>query len=52
MLARLTEGPIRAPDLPSAAGWPDDPGRAGQAAASLVADGLAVRLDDGSMTLP
>jgi len=36
----------------STAGWPDDPDRAERVARSLVADGLAVRRPDGSLTLP
>jgi A/G-specific adenine glycosylase len=36
----------------AAAGWPDDPARAAAAAAGLVADGLAVVGEDGSLGLP
>jgi A/G-specific adenine glycosylase len=52
LLGRLTEGPVAAIYVASAAGWPDDPERAAEAAASLVADGLAVRREDGSLALP
>ena len=42
----LRLGPVALGDVPSACGWPDDPARADRAAASLVADGLAVRAND------
>ena len=38
--------------LAESAGWPDDPERAASAARSLVRDGLAVELPDGSLALP
>ncbi len=38
----LRAGPVRADDVPAAAGWPDDAVRAARAAEALVADGLAV----------
>ena len=41
-----------AADLARIAGWPHDPERAERVAASLVADGLAVRADDGALSLP
>jgi A/G-specific adenine glycosylase len=52
LLAQLTRGPVLANGLPAAAGWPRDRARAEEAAASLVADGLAVRRSDGSLALP
>ncbi|HEY2814035.1 MAG TPA: A/G-specific adenine glycosylase [Acidimicrobiales bacterium] len=52
LLARLTEGPLDASGVALCAGWPDDPGRAALAAASLVRDGLAVEDADGSFRLP
>jgi A/G-specific adenine glycosylase len=50
LLARLTEGPVPTDAIAEASGWPSDPERAAQAAAALVADGLAVRVD-GSLKL-
>ena len=48
----LRRGPVSAAALASAAGWPDDPGRAERVVASLVADGLA-RVDaNGWFHLP
>jgi A/G-specific adenine glycosylase len=52
LVAALRDGPVPAAELASAAGWPDEPLRAEAAAAGLVADGLAVRLDDGTLRLP
>ena len=43
--------PVVLDDIPTAAGWPDDPARAHRVAATLVADGLAIEVD-GAMTLP
>ena len=40
----LRLGPVA--DVAAATGWPDDPGRADRVAATLVADGLAVRVGD------
>ncbi len=51
LLARLTAGRVAMDEVADATGWPSDPGRAARAAASLVADGLAVRDDDGSLRL-
>jgi A/G-specific adenine glycosylase len=45
----LRLGPVR--DLATATGWPDDPDRAARVAATLVADGLAVR-DGDRLRLP
>lgn len=39
-------------ELAAAMGWPEDPVRARRVAAGLVADGLAVRGDDGRYRLP
>jgi hypothetical protein len=47
----LRTGPVAAPQLASVMGWPDDPARADRVAATLVADGLAVR-DRGRYRLP
>ena len=48
LVAALRAGPIAPADIASAAGWPDDPARAGRVAATLVRDGLAVRRSDGA----
>ena len=47
----LRRGPVAAAEVPAAAGWPDDHGRAARVAAGLVADGLAV-LDGDRYRLP
>jgi len=52
LVAALRRGPVTTPALAAAAGWPDDPGRAGRAAAGLVADGLARWADPSTLTLP
>ena len=56
MVDALRVGPVVAGDLPTAMGWPDDPGRAARVAKGVVADGLAERDGDtfhlsGSFTL-
>jgi A/G-specific adenine glycosylase len=48
----LRAAPVPAAQLAAVMGWPDDPARAEQVAATLVADGLAVIHPDGSITLP
>ncbi|MCB0959851.1 MAG: A/G-specific adenine glycosylase [Acidimicrobiales bacterium] len=48
----LRLGPVRAADVARVAGWPDDPERAGRVAASLVADGLAIADEVGTLRLP
>jgi A/G-specific adenine glycosylase len=52
LVAALRAGPIAAESVALAAGWPDDPARADDAVASLIADGLAVIGDDGCVSLP
>jgi A/G-specific adenine glycosylase len=52
LVAALRSGPIGAESVALAAGWPDDPARADEAVASLIADGLAIIDEDGSVTLP
>jgi A/G-specific adenine glycosylase len=52
LLARLITGPIDSGALAEASGWPDDRDRAAAAAETLVADGLAVRGEDGTLALP
>lgn len=52
MVATLRLGPVSADALAAAAGWPDDAARADRIAASLVADGLAVRDGTGTLRLP
>jgi A/G-specific adenine glycosylase len=47
----LRLGPVALVDVPAAAGWPDDPGRAHRVAATLAADGLATFTGD-AMALP
>jgi A/G-specific adenine glycosylase len=44
----LRAGPVPVDRLPSATGWPEDPGRASRAAAGLVRDGLAAWSPDGT----
>jgi A/G-specific adenine glycosylase len=39
-------------DLAAAAGWPDDPDRAGRIASELLEEGLAVRDSTGTLRLP
>ena len=43
LVEALRTGPVAAAQLASVMGWPDDPARADRVAATLVADGLAVR---------
>jgi len=48
----LRDAPVRAEDLPDVMGWPTDGDRARRVAATLVADGLAVRSSNGTYSLP
>ena len=43
--------PVDLDDIPTAAGWPDDPARAHRVADTLIADGLAIEVD-GELRLP
>jgi A/G-specific adenine glycosylase len=43
--------PVAFDDIPTAAGWPEDPARAHRVADTLITDGLAVELD-GTLRLP
>jgi A/G-specific adenine glycosylase len=52
LVDRLRLGPLASSDVPAAAGWPDSPARAADAARSLVDDGLAVCDEDGTLHLP
>ena len=52
LVAALRAGPVPAGGWRAAAGWPDDPVRAARVADALVAEGLAVRDDDGTLHLP
>ena len=52
LVAALRSGPIASGSIAAAAGWPEDPARADDAVASLIADGLAVIDDDGRVSLP
>jgi A/G-specific adenine glycosylase len=45
LVAALRRGPVKARDLASTMGWPDDTERALRVAATVVADGLAVEVD-------
>ncbi len=45
-------GPVAAPELAVAMGWPDDPARARRVAATVVADRLAHVDHEGTHTLP
>jgi A/G-specific adenine glycosylase len=51
LVRALQGGPVPLTSLAVAAGWPHDEPRAARAAASLVADGLAVEVD-GRLALP
>ena len=51
LVAALRAGPLPVAAAATAAGWPDDPGRARRVVAGLVADGLAVR-SGGILRLP
>jgi A/G-specific adenine glycosylase len=51
LLDALRAGPVASVDVAAAAGWPDEPARAGEALASLVRDGMAVVADDGTALL-
>ena len=52
LVDRLRLGPLAPADIPAAAGWPDAPDRAADAAQSLVDDGLAVCDEHGTLHLP
>jgi A/G-specific adenine glycosylase len=52
LVAALRSGPVRSGDVRTVTGWPSDPERADRVAASLVADGLAIRSPDGTIRLP
>ena len=52
LVAALRLGPVAAGDVAAAAGWADDPGRAGRVADGLVSEGLVVRDGSGTLALP
>ncbi len=52
LLTALRQGPVTPRRLATAAGWPEEAGRARRIALSLVADGLARRGPAGVLTLP
>jgi A/G-specific adenine glycosylase len=52
LVDQLRAGPIGADEVARAAGWPDAPERAADAARSLVDDGLAICDPDGTLRLP
>jgi A/G-specific adenine glycosylase len=47
LVARLRDGVVLDHQLTEIVGWPDDPDRAVRVAATLIADGLAIRTRDG-----
>ena len=51
LVEALRSGTVASDDLAAAMGWPDDAARAERVAATLVADGLATRADDGGFLL-
>ncbi len=51
LVRALRNGPVERARIPDAAGWPDDPERAGRIADGLVVDGLA-EYADGQLALP
>jgi len=52
LIDALRHGDIRPAAVASAAGWPDDPGRAARIADGLIRDGLVVRSPSGMLSLP
>ncbi len=52
LIDALRAGAVRADRVAAAAGWPDDPERAGRVAAGLVAEGLVARDGAGTLRLP
>lgn len=52
LIDALRLGEVRPDDVAGAAGWPDDPDRAGRVASRLVDEGLAVRDRVGTLRLP
>ena len=52
LIDALRRGAVRSDRVAVAAGWPDDPGRAGRVAAGLVAEGLVARDRRGTLSLP
>jgi A/G-specific adenine glycosylase len=52
LLDALRTRSLPPPALAAAAGWPDDPARAGRVAGALVTEGLVVRRADGRLHLP
>jgi len=51
LVSILRDRPLAWDEVPAAAGWPDDPGRAEAVVRSLVAEGLVVA-EDGRLRLP
>ena len=52
LIDALRRGELRSDRVAAAAGWPDDPDRAGRVAAGLVEDGLVRRDHAGTLRLP
>jgi A/G-specific adenine glycosylase len=47
LVESLRAGPVQRSEVAEVMGWPDDPSRAARVADGVVADGLAVVVDDG-----
>lgn len=52
LIRAATACPVPKGHLAAAAGWPGDPGRAERVAAALVAEGLLVAAENGTLRLP
>jgi A/G-specific adenine glycosylase len=52
LIDALRRGQVGPAGVASAAGWPDDPGRAARIADDLIGDGLVVRSRSGVLSLP
>ncbi|MGH9081239.1 MAG: A/G-specific adenine glycosylase, partial [Acidimicrobiales bacterium] len=52
LLDALRGGPVAPGDVATAAGWPDDAGRARRIAGALVAEGMAVGGSGSTLRLP
>jgi A/G-specific adenine glycosylase len=52
LVARLSAGPVAAPEVGETLGWPDDLARVDRIVAALVAEGMVVRDSAGTLHLP
>jgi A/G-specific adenine glycosylase len=52
LVDRLRRGPVAPHQVAEAAGWPDDPQRAGRIVEALIGEGLVVRDAGGTLRLP